>query len=77
MDCVTLLTGALAIASLLPLIPMAVVPLLSDVFEVFNRLVIFTHNKSGTCTFCSLDLLYCFTFLVAVLIRKRHQFVSS
>jgi len=60
-DCVTLLTGALAIASLLPLIPMSVVPLLTDVFEVFNQLVNFTHNKSGTCKFCSLNLLYCFT----------------
>jgi len=47
-DCVTLLTGALCLVSLLPIIPVTVVPLLGDVFEVFNRLVLYAHNKSGT-----------------------------
>jgi len=49
MDCVTLLTGALTVTSLLPIIPVTVVHLLSDIFDVFNRLVAFTHNKSGKC----------------------------
>ena len=48
-DCVTLLTGALCLVSLLPVVPVTVVPLLSDVCEVFSRLVLFAHNKSGTC----------------------------
>jgi len=47
-DCVTLLTGALCLVSLLPIIPITVVPLLGDVFEVFNRLVLYAHNKSGS-----------------------------
>jgi len=47
-DCVTLLTGALAIVSLLPVIPSTVLPLLSDIFEVFNRLVVSAYNKSGS-----------------------------
>jgi len=34
---------------LLPTIPTTVVPLLADVFEIFNRLVICAHNKSGIC----------------------------
>jgi len=47
-DCVTLLTGALCLVSLLPIIPVAVVPLLGDIFDVFGRLVLFAHSKSGS-----------------------------
>jgi len=59
LDCVTLLTGALCLVSLLPVIPVTVVPLLGDIFEVFHRLVLYTHNKSGSYKPFISNQLYC------------------
>ena len=50
-DVPVLMCGVLIIASITPIIPVAITSHLHDIFEVFSRLVAFNLRKPGNLTF--------------------------